>query len=145
MKERTEGMALTRAACRRVLSLVAVACGLALFAGTGCDSDAGGDSNGDVVGTWALYSGNFIARRPAWYIHFKPDDTYTFSDHADGSAERAHGTYTTSGNVVSGPFINPGVGVGRIDAVVTDDVLSLNLVEYGQKPHTVVPYVGRKI
>ncbi len=127
-------------------ALVAALCSLVLLAGAGCESDGGNDGGGaDVVGTWALYSGGSIQGNIAWYVHFKPDNTYTISDNANGSAERVSGTYQVSGNTVTGPFVNPGVGDGRIDATVTDGVIHLDFVEYWHTPNKVVPYTGTKI
>lgn len=114
---------------------------------TGCDGggDGGGGGGSDVVGTWALYPGSTIQGSPVWYINFNKDKTYNITDNADGSGERVYGTYTQDGNTITGPFTNPGVGDGRIDATVTDGVMQLNFVEYWHSPHKVVPYAGNKI
>ena len=126
---------------------MALAGAVLVLAGTGCESDSDSDDDGgaDVVGTWALYSGGSIQGSPYWYIHFKPDGTYTISDNADGSARRVSGSYTTSGNTITGPFTNPGVGDGRIDATLDNGLLRLNFVEYWHTPNKVVPYTGKRI
>lgn len=130
----------------KMLSMVLVSAGLLGFA-AGCDDDdggGGGGGGGSVVGTWALNAGSTVTGNVVWYVHFNKDGTYTISDNADGSAERVHGTYTQSGDAVTGPFVNPGVGDGRIDATVSDGVIVLDFVEYWHSPNKHVPYAGTK-
>lgn len=123
---------------------LAAVMGVLGLAGAGCDSgdDGGG---GDSAGVWALYGGSTIAGSPVWYLHLQSDGSYFISDNADGSGVRVTGTYSDSGNTITGPFNNPGVGEGRIDATISGGVMQLNFVEYWHTPNKVVPYAGQKI
>lgn len=126
----------------------------ALTAGgmTGC----GGSSSDEVaapddvpeisafVGTWTLYEGDAIQGSPAWYVHFKEDATFFISDNADGTRVRVSGTYSESGGALVGPFTNPGVGEGRVEATITNGVILLDFIEYWHTPNKVVPYAGTK-
>jgi hypothetical protein len=113
---------------------------------TGC----GGSSSEDdatpsaFVGTWALYEGSAIQGNPTWYVHFKEDKTFFISDNADGTAVRVSGTYTESDGVLVGPFTNPGVGKGRVEATITNNIIHLDFIEYWHTPNKVIPYVGTK-
>ncbi len=130
----------------RAVSALAVA---AVLLTVGCEDGGGDDSGGsggsDIRGTWALNSGSTVTGNTVWFIHFKNDGSYAISNNADGSGQRVSGTYSQSGNTVTGPFTNPGVGKGRIDGVVTGGVLQLDFVEYWHTPNKHVPYAGRKI
>lgn len=132
--------------------------GVALFAGAGC-SDDDGDSDNDtevtpttnetavagVVGVWALQEGSTYSGNTTWYITFNPNGTYAISDNADGSAERVSGTYTVSGETVTGPFTNPGVGEGRIDGVYVGNDILVDFVEYWHSPEKHVLYAGVRL
>ena len=120
-------------------------------------SGCGGGSSDDVtapeevaetsayVGTWVLYEGNAIQGSPSWYVHFKEDQTFFISDNADGTRVRVSGTYSEAGGALVGPFTNPGVGEGRVEATITADVIHLDFIEYWHTPNKVVPYAGTKL
>ena len=127
------------------LSMVAVS--LAVL--TGCEGGGGGgggeSDGGSFVGTWALYSGTSVEGTPAWYVHFNADGTFTISNNADGSAQRVSGTYSVTDGALTGPFTNPGVGDGRVEATIENDTLSLDFIEYWHTPNKVVHYTGVRI
>lgn len=132
-----------------VLLLVAVAAvGL-----TGCGSSSGDDvaapdevvEPSAFVGTWVLYEGDTVQGNPSWYVHFIDDGTFFISDNADGTRVRVSGTYSESNGALVGPFTNPGVGEGRVEAVIADGVISLDFIEYWHTPNKVVPYAGTKL
>ena len=136
---------------------------LALFAGAGCEDDGGDDdddapppaatatnttenaSESSVVGVWALQEGSTYTGNPYWYVTFNADGTYAISNNPDGSGQRVYGTYTTSGETVTGPFTNPGVGEGRIDAVYLGNDILLDFVEYWHSPEKHVLYAGARL
>jgi hypothetical protein len=103
------------------------------------DDDAAGDGV-DVVGTWSL-------NRPGRtiYIVFGEDGAYEICENADGSERIVYGTYTVSGNTVSGPMTNPGVGSGDILAIIEGDTIMLDFTEYWHTPHKVVEYSGERL
>lgn len=120
---------------------------MSLFAATfllsGCflDSDSSGSSN-NYTGVWALYSGSQVQGSPYWYVHFQDDGTFFISNNLDGTGVRVTGTYQVSGGELIGPFTNPGVGTGRVEAKREGDLLRLDFIEYWHTPHKVVPYTG---
>lgn len=129
-----------------VLGMVAV-CMVSML-GMGCESDGGGGGGGgggNFAGTWALYEGSSIGTSPYWYAHFNEDKTYFISDNADGSGVRVRGTYEVSDKKLTGPFTNPGVGEGRVEATINDGIMALDFIEYWHTPNKVVPYAGVKI
>lgn len=125
--------------------LAGVAASVVFF--TGCEGGGGGgdDGNTSVVGSWALYSGRTIEGSPSWYAHFNADLSFTISDNSDGSAVRVSGTYTVSDDSLVGPFTNPGVGEGRVEATLTDGTMELDFIEYWHTPNKVVPYIGTRL
>lgn len=114
----------------------------------GCEGGGGGNDDADdaagdgvdVVGTWSL-------NRPGRtiYIVFGEDGAYEICENADGSERIVYGTYTVSGNTVSGPMTNPGVGSGDILAVIDGDTILLDFTEYWHTPHKVVEYSGERL
>ncbi len=132
--------------------------GVAFFAGSGCSDDDGGSDNDDsevtatnetavagVVGVWALQEGTTYTGSTTWYITFNPSGTYAISDNADGSGQRVSGTYSVSGETVTGPFTNPGVGDGRIDGVFVGNDILVDFVEYWHSPEKHVFYAGVRL
>lgn len=116
--------------------------------GTGCelsDEESGGGGGGDFEGVWALSAGDTVTSSVAWYAHFKSDGSFFISDNADGSAVRVTGTYSVSDGFLVGPFTNPGVGEGRVEATINGGVMNLDFIEYWHTPNKVVPYAGKKI
>ncbi len=103
------------------------------------DDDAAGDGV-EVVGTWSL-------NRPGRtvYIVFNEDLTWKICENADGTERIVYGTYTVSGNTVSGPMTNPGVGSGDILAIIDGDTIMLDFTEYWHTPHKVVEYSGERL
>lgn len=124
--------------------LALVTASMMLFSGCEGDSDGGGSSS-SFKGTWALYSGDSASGSISWYVHFNSDSTFTISNNADGSDERVSGTYTVSDGALTGPFTNPGVGEGRVEATIADDIMSLDFIEYWHTPNKVVHYTGTKL
>jgi hypothetical protein len=126
---------------KRVMGLWVAMMALVAVVMVGCEGGGGdGDNTSDINGTWALYSGSTIA----YYIHFS-NGTYYMSQNADGTAvDVTDGTYTITDGFITGPFVNPGVGDGRIDATVTDGVMALDFVEYWGSGKT-YSFTGTKI
>jgi hypothetical protein len=121
---------------------------LALTTGlTGC----GGSSSDEVpeisafVGTWTLYDGNTVQGSPVWYVHFKEDKTFFISNNANGTGVRVFGTWTESDGALVGPFTNPRVGEGRVEATITNNIMHLDFIEYWHTPNKVIPYSGTKL
>lgn len=119
---------------------------------TGCGSSSSDEvaapdvpETSAFVGTWVLYEGDAVQGSPAWYVHFKEDLTFFISDNADGTRVRVSGTYSESAGALVGPFTNPGVGEGRVEAVITNGVIYLDFIEYWHTPNKVVPYAGSKL
>ena len=114
----------------------------------GANTDGGGEAPpaavASAVGVWTLYEGTAVQGAPYWYATFNPEGTFTIHDNPDGSAQRVNGTWSQDGNTVTGPFVNPGVGEGRIDATITDGVMQMDFVEFWVTPPKVVPYAGVK-
>lgn len=131
------------------LSTIAVA--LASFA-PGCDSgggddgggDGGGSKGGSVVGQWAVISQEDGGQ--TWW-QFTSDGNFAMYDNADFTAKHLGGTYVQKGDKVTGPFTNPGVGTGEIDATVINDgkTLQLDFIEHWHSPYKHVPLVGTKL
>ena len=95
---------------------------------TGCDS--GGDSGGgSAVGTW---SGGGDGRTV-----FSSDGTWAEYNDAGLTARHLGGTYTQSGNSVSGTGSNPGVGDLDIEGTVSDDgkTMQLDFIEHWHSPY----------
>lgn len=137
-----------RAAGAKVCGLgLLLALSLALTTGLmGCGSS--GDDTPEAsafVGTWTLYDGNTIQGSPVWYVHFKEDQTFFISNNADGTGVRVFGTWTESDGALVGPFTNPRVGEGRVEATITSNVMHLDFIEYWHTPHKVIPYTGSKL
>jgi hypothetical protein len=122
---------------------MAVAVFLAAWALTACDGDDEGDSSG-FVGHWVILDQTFAGAQP-WYVHFRDDGTWNFSDNADGSEPSGTYGYTIEGSTLVGPFENPGVGEGRIEATVDGDRIRIDFIEYWHTPHKVVPYAGTRM
>jgi hypothetical protein len=114
----------------------------------GCEGDGGGGGNeggsSSFVGTWALYLGSSIQGDP-WYVHFQSDGTFFISNQQDGTTVRVSGTYTVSDGALTGPFTNPGVGDGRVEATIANDLMSLDFIEYLHTPNKVGHYTGTKM
>jgi hypothetical protein len=124
-----------------VVLLVVSATGL-----TGCgDSTTDSTTTSAFEGTWTLYEGTAIQGSPYWYANFKADKTFFISDNANGTAVRVSGTWTESGGTLVGPFTNPGVGNGRVEATITNNVMQMDFIEYWHTPNKHVPYAGTKI
>lgn len=123
-----------------------------LFGSAGCDDtlSGGGDKGGGggsgsdaFVGTWQLYKGKELGGDPIWYVHFRGDGTFFFSNFPDGTKVRSTGTYTVSGGQLTGPFANPPTGNGRVEAKLVGSMLDLDFIEYWHTPNKVVPYSGK--
>ena len=128
------------------LGMLVVLLALSATGMTGCsDSTADSTSASAFEGKWALYEGTAIQGSPAWYGHFNADKTFFISDNADGTAVRVSGTWTESGGMLVGPFTNPGVGNGRVEATITNNIMQMDFIEYWHTPNKHVPYAGTKI
>ncbi len=129
-------------------------CGVAILAAaaliSGCESGGGdgdggnggggGSGGGAAVGTWSLTNGG-----STWYILFAADGSWLISDTADGSSRRVFGSYTMSGDSISGSMTNPGVGSGEIAATISGDSISLDFIEHWHTPYKHVPYTGTRL
>lgn len=115
---------------------------------TGCESDGGGgggsSGGGSVVGRWELTSQADGGK--TWWA-FNEDGSYVMYNDSGFSSKHLAGTYTQDGKSVKGPFSNPGVGDGEIDATVSDDGKSLQLdfIEHWHSPYKHVPLAGPKL
>jgi hypothetical protein len=115
---------------------------------TGCGSSSSDNDSPDVnefVGTWALYDGNTIQGSIAWYVNFREDGTFNITMNADGTGQKVYGTYTVTDGQLVGPFKNPGVGEGRVEATITNNVMHLDFIEYWHTPNKVMPFTGTKL
>ena len=124
----------------RKLGVVAGMLALALSLGCEGDGDSGG-GNGDFVGTWYVVSDS--GSEGFYYVHFRADGTYDLADCAD-CGPHVSGTYAVTDGTAAGPFKNPGVGDGEIEATITDGVMHLKFIEHWHSPYKVIPYSGGK-
>jgi hypothetical protein len=124
-----------------------LALSLALTTGlTGCQSSGNDAPEASAfVGAWALYEGNAIQGSPTWYVHFREDKTFNITMNADGTGQKVFGTWTEADGALVGPFTNPRVGEGRVEATIANNVMHLDFIEYWHTPHKVVPYTGSKM
>ena len=123
---------------------------LALTMGlTGCGSSSDDDNNSpevnEFVGTWALYDGNTVQGSIVWYVNFREDGTFNITMKADGTGQRVYGTYTVTDGQLVGPFTNPRVGEGRVEATISNGVMHLDFIEYWHTPNKVLPFTGTKL
>lgn len=114
------------------------------LAGCGSSSDNGPEGSA-FVGSWALYDGSAVQGTPAWYVHFRADGTFNITMNANGTGQKVLGTWTESDGQLVGPFTNPNVGEGRVEATITNGVMHLDFIEYWHTPHKVLPFTGTKI
>lgn len=95
---------------------------------TGCEN-GGGSGGGSVVGTWAG-SGD---GRTVFY------SDGTWAEFNDSALTQRHlgGSYSSSGNTVTGTGSNPGVGDLEIQGTVSDDgkTLQLDFIEHWHDPY----------
>jgi hypothetical protein len=131
----------------RRVGVVAAVLAVAMWLGTGCEDNGGNGGGGGgnkFVGSWEIDDTTDPAYNP-WYVHFQADGTWYFSDFSDGTNPSGIFTYTISGGMLVGPFTNPGVGDGRIEATVQGNTISINFIEYWHTPYKVVPYTGIRL
>lgn len=115
---------------------------------TGCEGGGdGGGSSSSVVGKWAVYEGTTPSGAPIQWWQFNEDGTFAYYNNPEFTSKHLGGTYSQDGNKVTGPFTNPGVGDGEIEAVVSDDGKSLQIdfIEHWHTPYKHVPLNGVKI
>ena len=128
-----------------VRGLVAVMAVAALGLCTGCEGDGGGDGGGSssVVGRWQLTNSG---GETTWW-QFNEDGTFVMYNDSGFASKHLWGTFSQDGSKVKGPFTNPGVGEGEIDATVSEDGKSLNLdfIEHWHSPYKHVPHSGPKL
>ena len=109
------------------VGILALSLGGMLFVSS-CEN-GGGSGGNSVVGTWA---GDGDGRTA-----FKSDGTW--GEHTDATLTARHlgGTYTQSGNTVTGIGSNPGVGDLEIQGTVSSDgkTLSLDFIEHWHDPY----------
>ncbi len=114
--------------------------------GAGCDSGdgggGGGSGGGDFVGVWEVTK---LDTGSVGYYYFQEDGTfYKTREELDGPVHLS-GTYTVSGGTLKGPFTNPGVGDGEIEATISNGVMTMDFVEFWHSPPKHVPCSGTKI
>ncbi len=129
----------------RGMGCVAVVAAMGLT--TACEKNGGdGDksSGGSVVGQWAAV--NQADQGKTWW-KFNADGTFAMYD--DGAFARRHlgGTFSQDGKSVKGPFTNPRVGEGEIDATISDDgkALQIDFIEHWHSPYKHVPISATKM
>lgn len=118
----------------------------------GCEDDGGSSSDGgsvnSVVGKWAVSQGTTpsVDNATTWW-EFRSDGTFTYYNDAGFTSEHLSGTYSQDGNSFSGPFVNPGVGDGRIEGTLSEDgqTFQMNFIEYWHSPPKVVPQAGARL
>jgi len=95
---------------------------------SGCD-DGGGSSGNSVVGTWA---GDGDGRTV-----FYADGTWAEFNDSALTERHLGGSYSQSGNTVTGTGTNPGVGDLEIQGTVSDDskTLQLDFIEHWHDPY----------
>lgn len=99
---------------------------------SGCDKNddnSSGSGGKSVVGTWSTGGDSRTV--------FRADGTWDEFDDPQLTARHLGGTYTQSGNHVSGTGVNPGVGDLEIDGTVSDDAetLQLDFIEHWHTPY----------
>jgi len=96
---------------------------------SGCEGSGGGSGGNSVVGTWAGDGDGRTAFMSGG----------TWGEYTDATLTSKHlgGTYTQSGNHVTGTGNNPGVGDLDIDGTVSDDgkTLQLDFIEHWHDPY----------
>lgn len=121
----------------------------AIAVSTGCDSGGdddggGGGGGGSVVGRYEMVWQD--GGGTTWW-QFNEDGTYAYYNDAGFNSKHISGTYSQDGNRITGPFENPGVGSGEIDAILSDDGKSLQIdfIEHWHSPYKHVPLAGTRI
>jgi hypothetical protein len=139
----------------RSIGLVAVTIATIILTAS-CRSGGGGSGGSgakksggvhSVLGKWAMAEGAVVTGKPVAWYQFNADGTFTLYNDAAFSSPHLNGTYTQKGNTIVGPFTNPGVGSGEIDATLGDDgkVLKLDFVEFWHSPPKHNLFVGSRI
>jgi hypothetical protein len=132
---------------------MALAVGMTGLTGCGSSNDASSttapsETNSAFVGTWALYIGSVGSGSVQWYFTFKADGTFFLSD-APNNPATSHVFSTAPATVTNGkligPFENAGTGTGRIEATITNNVISLDFIENWHTPEKHNPFVGQKV
>ncbi len=121
-----------------------------MWVGMGCegDGDSAGNStdNSAFVGTWAIYDQTAGPGVRPWYVTFRADGTWFFSDAAGGPPDDSGvKTYTVSNGRLVGAFTNPHAGDGHIEATITGNTMQLNFIEHWHDPYVVIPFSGTKV
>lgn len=111
-----------------MVGIVAVSLAGMLFV-SGCEGSGGGSGGNSAVGTW---SGGGDGRTV-----FYADGTWAEFNDAELTQRHLGGTYSQSGNSVSGTGNNPGVGDLDIEGTVSDDgnTMQLDFIEHWHSPY----------
>jgi hypothetical protein len=130
------------------VGFAAMALAVVLWAGSGCEdqnvANTGNSSSGNAfLGTWVIYDQTAGDAAEPFYVHFQSDNTFFFSDSPDATA--AGDAYTVENGQLTGNFVNPGVGDGRIECTIEGDELVMSFIEYWHDPANVVPYRGTRL
>ena len=119
---------------KSLLSLTALAAIATLCLTTGCESSGSKSSDANVVGSWKVT--NFVDPlsgrddvHTGFYWNFRSDGTFSL-DSAPGWQGRRPGTYSVSGNKVTGSATNPGVGKYNIKFTVNGKNLEGDFIEH---------------
>ena len=137
----------------KTTSMLALALAAATFvAGCNDSDDDDDDSDGgkqepkqaSVVGRWGMVSQEDGGQ--TWW-QFNEDGTFTMFNDEGFSSPHLRGTYTQDGNKVTGPFHNPNVGDGDIDATLSEDgnALNLDFIEHWHSPSKHVLLIGLRL
>jgi hypothetical protein len=140
------------AVCGLGLTMV-LAVGMSGLTGCGSSDDSSSTTaptanNSAFVGTWVLYTGSVGSGAVQYYVTFNADGSFYLSD-APANPATSHIFSTAPATVTNGklvgPFENAGTGNGRIEATITNNIISLDFIEYWNTPNKVNSYVGQKI
>jgi hypothetical protein len=127
------------------INLTVLVLGLFVFTGCNFGSDSNSESETSAFkGVWGLNPGSNRSGEPDWFIHFLDNGEFFISNLQDGGQVRVTGSYSVAGGKLVGPFTNPGVGEGRVEARLDGEFMPLDFIEYWHTPHKVVPYTGVK-
>jgi hypothetical protein len=133
--------------CEKVrgCGLLGMAVAAALWFGTGCEQDGGGDSdNSAFVGTWLVTK--YDDSPSSSYYVFNQDGTFykTRSGEPPNGNVHLRGVYGVDGGTLKGSFTNPGVGSGEIVATIKNGTMEIDFIEHWHTPYKHVRCVGVK-
>lgn len=109
----------------RIYMMCLVSCAVALFfaaCGSSSSDDDGGGGGSGAVGSWKCtsFEGN---PNSGFYWHFMEDGTLYLNESSSPGGART-GTYSVSGNHITGNGNNPGVGTFNISFTISGNTFT---------------------